>query len=284
MSNQTEPTNHRRNRVVLPGVTLSVPVVQATLGACDSVALAVAVSRAGGLGTLCVRAPDPLCLKRKLHKVRARTPRPVLLAFTAPWEEDALLDTALGSGFRMVQVFWWNGPRLAPRIQREGGTVYWQVGTVSEARDAVNGGADALVAQGTEAGGQVRSPRPVLRLIQELRETFGERLPLIAGGGFADRSDTQAALRAGADAALFGTRFLLSDEANAYPRNKTRLLWAMKHQLYLDTNIVGDWPCSPRRRLRTANGTETPDLYAGLGIERINTIMPAGKIVRALAP
>jgi len=281
---QTETTKHTRSRVVLPGVTLSVPVVQATLGTCDSVALAVAVSRAGGLGTLCVNAPDPFSLQRKLRRIRTRTPRPVLLAFLSEWEGDAVLDTALENGFRTVQVFWWNGPRLAPRIRRKGGTIFWQVGTVSEAQDALSVGADALIAQGTEAGGQVRSSCPALRLTRELRETFGKDVPIIAGGGFADRSDTQAAIEAGADAALFGTRFLLSEEANAPVRSKTRLLLAENHQLHLDTRPVGDWPCSPRRRLRTRTDDEVPGLYAGLGMERINTVLPAGKIVRALAP
>ncbi|MBC8140186.1 MAG: nitronate monooxygenase [Armatimonadetes bacterium] len=284
MLKRPTPSKTPQSPVVLSGIRLSVPVVQAILGDCDSVALAVAVSRAGGLGTLSVNAPDPAYLKRRLKQVRSRTPRPVLLAFTASFEEDAVLDTALQNGFRAVQVFWWNGPRIAPRVRREGGTVFWQIGTVAEARDAVSAGADVVVAQGTEAGGQVRSPRPVLRLIRELREALGEGIPIVAGGGFADKHDTQAALEAGANAAMFGTRFLLSDESNASPRDKTRLLRATADHLQLDSRLVGDWPCCPRRRLRTATDEEVIGLYAGLGIGRVGTLLPAGQIVRILAP
>ena len=258
--------------------------MQASLGRCDSPALAAAVSRAGGLGTFSVHNPAPDWLRRRLEQIKHRTPRPVLLAFTAQWEGDAILETALAHDFRLFQVFWWNGPRLAPRIRRGGGTIYWQVGTIAEAREAVGQGASVLVAQGTDAGGQVRSAHPVAELIAELRTVFGAGVTLIAGGGFADAHDTQAALAAGADAALFGTRFLLSEEANASPQDKARLLRATAADLCLDTQLVGDWPCAPRRRLHTAENHDRPGLYAGAGVARIRVLRSAADIVRRLTP
>jgi len=103
-----------RRYALCGGLSLRVPIVQAALGACDGVRLAAAVSRAGALGCLTVHGTDPRTLRRKLLRVRQLTKRPVLLAFTAQWERDAVLDTALSLGFRHFQVFWWNGPRLAP--------------------------------------------------------------------------------------------------------------------------------------------------------------------------
>lgn len=261
-----------------------VPVVQAVLGGCDGPRLAAAVSRAGGLGTLTVHNPDAAALRRQLRQIRAVTPRPVLLAFTAQWERDAVLDTAVAQGARLFQVFWWNGPRLAPRILRAVGTVFWQVGTPAEARDAVETGASVLVAQGTGAGGQVRSPRPVLELVRELRAEFGAAIPIIAGGGLADANDARAVLEAGANAALFGTRFLLSEESDAAPRDKARLLKADPSDLRLDTRLTGDWPCCPRRRLYTPSDEDRPSLFAGMGIGRMRSVMPAAQIVRALTP
>ena len=267
----------------LPGLPPMFPVVQASLGCCDGPRLAASVSRASGLGTLSVHNTDPATLRRQLWKVRAVTPRPVLLAFTAQWDRDEVLDTAVAAGFLHFQIFWWNAPRLMPRIRRAGGTAYCQVGTLLEARDAVEAGASVLVAQGTEAGGQVRSPRPVLKLVRELRGEFGADIPIIAGGGFADASDVQAALAAGANAALFGTRFLLSEESNAPTRDKIRLLKAGDTDLRLDARLMGDWPCSPRRRLFTRTDEDRPSLYAGLGVGRIKTLMSAADIVRTLA-
>ena len=229
--------------------------------------------------------PEPDVLRRQLRRIRAITPRPVLLAFTAPWERDAVLETALTAGFHAVQVFWWNGPRLAPRIRRGGGTVFWHVGTVAEARDAMAQGAAVLIAQGTEAGGQVRSPRPVRELVRELRAAFGATVPIIAGGGFADRRDTRAVLDAGATAALFGTRFVLCAESNTAPRDKVRLLRARATDLCLDTRMVGEWPCAPRRRLRLyGDADDRPALYAGLGVGRMRSLPDAASLVRRLSP
>lgn len=272
-----------KKKCYLPGVPPMLPVVQASLGYCDGPRLAAAVSRAGGLGTLTVRNPEPASLRRQLRQIRAVTPRPVLLAFTAQWERDAVLDTAVSEGATLFQVFWWNAPRLVPRIRRAGGMAFWQVGTGTEARDAIDAGASALIVQGTEAGGQVRSPRPVLELVRELRDTFGMSVPIIAGGGFADAGDVKDALAAGANAALFGTRFLLSEEANAATRDKARLLRAEQTDLYLDTRMMGDWPCSPRRRLNARNDEDSPSLYAGLGVGKIRTLLPAAELVRRLA-
>ena len=261
-----------------------VPIVQAPLGCCDGPRLAAAVSRAGGLGTLSVHNPDPASLQRELQQVRKVTPRPILLAFTAQWEPDRLLDRAIDQGFSFFHVFWWNGPRLAPRIRRANGEVFWQVGTLAEARDAMEIGATVLVAQGTEAGGQVRSPHPVLELVRQLRAEFGPDIPIVAGGGVADASDARRVLDNGANAVLFGTRFLLSKESNASPRAKAKLLRSKEADLQLDARLIGDWPCSPRRRLRTPTDEDNPALYAGLGIGRIHSLRSAADLVRSLAP
>ncbi len=258
--------------------------MQAPIGVCDGPRLAAAVSRAGGLGTLSTRNPDAGALRRQLLRIRAVTPRPVVLALTAEWDRDAVLDTAFALGFPIIHVFWWNGSRLAPRVKKAGGTVFWQVGTIGQAREAVESGADVLVAQGTEAGGQVRSPHPILDLVRELRAGFGAALPILAGGGFADATDTRAALAAGADAAVFGTRFLLSEESNAAPRDKSRLLRARLEHLTLDLRQRGYWPCSPRRRLMTHSDEDNASLFAGLGIGRMRSLLPAAELVRALTP
>lgn len=273
----------QKKQTCLPDLPPMLPVIQASLGCCDGPRLAASVSRAFGLGTLSVHNTDPGVLRRQLQRVRGITPRPVLLAFTAQWDRDAVLDTAVAAGFLHFQAFWWNAPRLVPRIRRAGGTAFCQVGTLSEAREAVELGASVLVAQGTGAGGQVRSPRPALKLVRELRDEFGPDIPIIAGGGFADASDVRSSLAAGANAALFGTRFLLSEESNAPTRDKIRLLKAGEGDLRLDARLMGDWPCSPRRRLLTRSDEDRPSLYAGLGVGRINSLMSAADIVRALA-
>jgi NAD(P)H-dependent flavin oxidoreductase YrpB (nitropropane dioxygenase family) len=271
---------------ICDGIALSVPVVQALLGSCDGASLAAAVSRAGALGTLTIRAPQPRALSAILHRIRRVTARPVLLAFNAEWESEKVLMTALEHGFRHFQLFWWNGARLSRRIHEAGGVVFWQVGTLDQARDARDCGADVLVAQGTEAGGQVRSPHPIRDLLSDLLAITAERpIPIIAGGGLATRTDVADMLAGGAAAALLGTRFLLSEESTAPRSDKLRLCrQGASDALVLDPDLVGDWPCAPRRRLCLESREDRPSLFAGTGLDRMRTIAPAAEIVRSLVP
>ncbi|MBB6049013.1 nitronate monooxygenase [Armatimonas rosea] len=262
---------------------LVAPIVQAPLGVCDGPRLAAAVSRAGGLGTLTFCAPSVEVTRVRLARLRTLTHRPVLLAFTAEWEKEQVLELCLEQGFRHFQVFWWNGPRLIRRIHAGGGVALWQVGTDGQVEEALHHGADGLVLQGTEAGGQVRSPHTLDDFIPRVRTSVGPAFPLVAGGGLATRSDVQAALARGADAALLGTRFLLTEEALAPRVHKYRLLRAQSHQLELDTRLVGQWPCSPRRRLPTATLPDTPSLYAGEGLSRMHELPTAAAVVRRLS-
>ncbi len=261
---------------------LRLPIVQATLGPCDSAYLAAAVSEAGGLGTLSLHGPTPEQARQLLKKLSALTRKPVLLAFTGPWERDDVLTECLSAGHRHFQIFWWNAPRLTARIRSAGALAFQQVGTLAQAEEALERGVDGLIAQGTHAGGPVRSPLALLEFVPALRARFEG--PLFAGGGLATRADTQEMLTLGADAALFGTRFLLSSEADAPLAHKQRLAQASATDLILDTRLVGDWPCAPRRRLVDAPDTDSASLQAGLGLDRITEILPATQIVCELTP
>ena len=274
--------NIRSEWPVSPGLTLAVPVVQAPLGASDGPRLAAEVSRAGGLGCLSLFEHSPASAAGLIARIRRRTRRPFLVALTAQFEPEAVLDACVAAGARHFQVFWWNGPRLARRIREAGATVFWQVGTQEQAQDAARMGADVLVAQGTEAGGQVRGGvllEDLIPLVQKATE-----LPVIAGGGLATRADVAQVIALGARAAMLGTRFVASVESRAQPVYKARLLRAGTDDLYLDTRVVGSWPCAPHRRIRTIHGDEGPAYYAGLGVGGIRTILPAARIVRSLAP
>lgn len=206
-----------------------------------------------------------------------------MLAFTAEWEKEQVLDVCLEQGFSLFQIFWWNGPRLIRRIHAAGGTALWQVGTLGQVEEALNHGADGLILQGTHAGGPVRSPHELTTLLPEVREKVGDALPVIAGGGLASRDDIQQILALGADAALLGTRFLLTQESLAPMRHKRRLLHAASEQLQLDTRLVGQWPCSPRRRLVSTTLPDTPSLYAGDGLSRMHGLPTAAEVVRRLS-
>jgi NAD(P)H-dependent flavin oxidoreductase YrpB (nitropropane dioxygenase family) len=105
--------------------------------------------------------------------------------------------------------------------------------------------------QGFEAGGHVRGLVTSLALIPSVRDAVGDEIPIIAAGGFADGRGLAAALALGADAAVFGTRFLASDEAAADPRYQQRIIAAEAEEtVHTELYDIG-WPKAPHRVLRT---------------------------------
>ena len=195
--------------------------------------LAAAVSEAGGLGTIGI-LPAPL-LDRVLQRARKLTSRPIavnlLLPFTRPehWVPARDADA--------VVTFW------GPPVRRTSRPWIHQCGSVAEAHAAHVAGADAVIAQGVQAGGHVRGTLPALRLLEQVRAALPD-FPVLVAGGVADEADVRAALEAGAAGVVSGTRFLLSDESAAHPEYKRRLIQSDRTVL---TGLFGfGWPAPHR--------------------------------------
>lgn len=216
------------------------PVVGAGLGGGLSRArLTVAIGEAGGLGQLGI-LPPPL-LRSELAAHRERSARPVAVNLLLPvarrghWEVAAEADAV---------VTFWGKPRRATN-----GIWVHQCGSVAEAKAAADAGADGVIVQGVEAGGHVRGNTPALELLERARAELPSGLPLWLAGGVAEQADVEAAIAAGADAVVVGTRFLLSEESDAHPDYKQRLLDARATVL---TELFGaGWP-APHRVVRNA--------------------------------
>jgi len=197
--------------------------------------LAAAVSEAGGLGTIAIQPPEALAAEIKA--ARRVTGRPIAVNLLLPfarrghWEAAARAD--------VVVTFWGAPKRRAP------GSWVHQCGSVKEAVAAQRAGADAVIAQGVEAGGHVRGTVPALELLEHVRRELPDGYPVLLAGGIATREDVADALEAGATAAVVGTRFLLSDESRAHPEYKRRLMEADETLL---TELFGaGWPRAPHR-------------------------------------
>jgi NAD(P)H-dependent flavin oxidoreductase YrpB (nitropropane dioxygenase family) len=141
-----------------------------------------------------------------------------------------------------IVTFWGQPRRLASC------TWIHQCGSVAEAKAAAAAGADAVIAQGVEAGGHVRGTVPTLDLVRRIRAIV--KLPVLAAGGIVDREGVRTALDAGAVAAVVGTRFLLSDECRAHRDYKRRCLEA---ETTLLTELFGfGWPDARHRVIPNA--------------------------------
>jgi NAD(P)H-dependent flavin oxidoreductase YrpB (nitropropane dioxygenase family) len=216
---------------------LDVPVVQAGMGSIARHELAAAVSEAGGLGTIAgVRAP----IAAELAAARRLTSRPIAVNLLLPFLQPG--DAQAAAAADVIVTFWGEPRRLAA------GTWIHQCGSVAEAKAAATAGADAVIAQGVEAGGHVRGTTPALELLERVRAAV--KIPVLVAGGIVDAQGVSAALDAGAVAAVVGTRFLLSDESHAHPDYKQRCLEAGDTVL---TELFGlGWPDAPHRVIANA--------------------------------
>ena len=226
---------------------LESPIVQAGMGGIARHELAAAVSEAGGLGTIAgarhriaaeVAAARQLTgrpIAAEVAAARQLTGRPIAVNLLLPFLQAG--DAEEAAAAEAIVTFWGTPRRLAAN------TWIHQCGSVEEARAAAEAGADAVIAQGLEAGGHVRGAMPVLELLERVRAAV--TIPVLAAGGIVDAEDVRAALDGGAAAAVLGTRFLLSDESHAHPAYKERCLEATETVV---TELFGlAWPDAPHR-------------------------------------
>jgi nitronate monooxygenase len=133
---------------------------------------------------------------------------------------------------------------FAPAIHSAGAKAICQVQTVAQAREAMEAGADVIVAQGTEAGGHGQS-EPLLTLLPQVVDAC-PNTPIVAAGGIADGRGLAAAMMLGAEGVLMGTRFCASQEAEAHPEAKRRIVAAGGGQtvrsIVFDLSRRNRWP------------------------------------------
>jgi nitronate monooxygenase len=213
---------------------VELPVVQAGMGGgLAGPELAAAVSEAGGLGTIGMLGPRPL--EAELAAARNLTARPIAVNLLLPF---ARADDWRAAAAADVVVTFWGAPH-----RRVPGAWMHQVGSVEEALATRAAGADAVIAQGREAGGHVRGTTAAAELLERLRNELPD-FPVLSAGGIATAGDVQARLDAGATAVVAGTRFLMSTESGAHPEYKRRLVEANETVL---TELFGaGWPVPHR--------------------------------------
>ena len=255
---------------------LEVPIVSAGMALVSRAPLVAAVSRAGALGTLGASAMPPDLLRAEVAEIRAATDRPFAVNVIPRFGTDELIGAIAEAGVPVATFFWDDPAESWVRTLAGAGTRVWvQVGSPEEAHRAVAQGADALVVQGAEAGGHNRSVASTMTLVPAIADAVD--VPLIAAGGVADGRGLAAVLMLGASGALLGTRFLMSEEADAGAAHQERITAAgvadtVRH------NVFGiDFPDATVRGLRNAivaehEGRDRPAPYAALDPESLPVV------------
>jgi nitronate monooxygenase len=216
-------------------IGLEVPVVQAGMGGgLATHRLAVAVTDAGGLGTIGILPPERL--RDEIAAARRLTDGPLSVNLLLPFARRAHFEVAAEAD---VLVTFWGKPR-----RRTPGVWIHQVGSVEEARAAREAGADAVIAQGVEAGGHVRGALPAEEILARVRGALGPDYPVLSAAGIVSAADVGARLEAGAEAVVSGTRFLMTEESGAHADYKRRLAAANETTI---TELFGmGWPAPHR--------------------------------------
>lgn len=227
------------------------PILSAGMGGVALAELAAAVSNAGGLGTIALAGFTPEAIQNEIAAARKLTDKPLMVNLLVPFLRPGIIETIAKEPIQGVTFFWGDPKEYVPIAKKLHLKVIWQCGSVKEAAAARDAGVDAVMVQGFEAGGHVRGIVTSLALIPSVRDAVGAEVPIIAAGGFADGRGLAAALALGADAAVFGTRFLASNEAAADPKYQQRILAAEAEEtVHTELYDVG-WPNAPHRVLRT---------------------------------
>lgn len=215
------------------------PVVQAGLGGGIAGArLAAAVSRAGGLGT--VGTSGARRFAAELRAAREQAPgRPVSANLLMPFVRREHVEACVAARVDAVSLFFGFDAEIVATLHAAGIPVLHQVGTAEQARRALAEGADALIAQGIEAGGHLLAREPLHAFLPKALDVAGGR-PVLAAGGIATAADARGALDAGAAAVWAGSRFLLTTESAAHPAYKARVAGAPRT---IETRLFGlGWP------------------------------------------
>lgn len=231
---------------------LSTPIAQAGMAFAGSTPdLAIAVCRAGGLGSLGVALMPPPAVVALAKAVKNATDRAFDINFITVFAEQAHIDAVCSAEVPVVS-FHWGHPNRAwiDQLHAAGAKIFEQVGSVDDAKRAVDDGIDVVVAQGIEAGGHNNATLPTFALVPLVVDAVAPAL-VLASGGIADGRGLAAALMLGADGVWVGTRFVASIESDAHDGYKRRLV-ASSATSTVRTGIFGpDRPdFNPMRVLR----------------------------------
>jgi nitronate monooxygenase len=234
------------------------PILLAPMDLVSGGRLAAAVSQAGGLGLLGGGYGDGDWIDREW----ARAGNARIGCGFITWslaKKPELLDRTLAHQPVALMLSFGDPRPFAPKIKAAGARLICQVQTLTQAREAIEAGADVIVAQGTEAGGHGMS-EPLFTLLPQVVDAW-PRASVVAAGGIADGRGLAAALLLGAEGVLMGTRFYASQEADGHPEAKRRIVAAGGGQtvrsIVFDLTRGMRWPPAYTGRLLRNRHLET---------------------------
>lgn len=211
--------------------------------------LVAAISNAGGFGVIASGAMPPAILEAEIGATKALTTKPFgVNLITLHPQLAELAEVCIAS--KVGHVVLAGGIPPTPVIKRlkEGGLkVLCFSPALSLARKLVRSGADAIVIEGTEAGGHV-GPVSTNVLAQEILPHLRD-VPVFVAGGIGRGEAIAMYLRMGASGAQLGTRFVCARESIAHPKFKQAFIRAAARDAITSVQLDPQFPVIPVRAL-----------------------------------
>ncbi|MEY8509109.1 enoyl-[acyl-carrier-protein] reductase FabK [Lachnospiraceae bacterium 42-17] len=220
------------------------PIIQGGMAWVAEYHLAAAVSEAGGLGLIGAASAPAEWVREQVREAKKLTNKPfgVNIMLMSPYADDVakviieedvkVVSTGAGSPEKYMKMWKDAGIKVIP-----------VVASVALARRMERCGADAVVAEGCEAGGHI-GESTTMTLVPQVVDAV--QIPVIAAGGIADGRGIAAAFMLGAEGVQMGTHFVVTDECQVHENYKERIIKAKD----IDSRVTGRTTGHPVRALR----------------------------------
>lgn len=220
------------------------PIIQGGMAWVAEHHLAAAVSEAGGFGLIGAASAPAEIVREEIRKAKELTDKPfgVNIMLLNPNSEE-VAKVVVEEGVKAVTTGAGNPEKFIPMFKEAGIKVIPVVASVAMAKRMERYGADAVVAEGMEAGGHIGS-QTTMALIPQVVDAVD--VPVIAAGGIGDGRGYAAVTMLGAEAVQMGTRFVVADESIVHDNYKDRIVKAKD----IDTVVTGLSTGHPIRVLR----------------------------------
>lgn len=210
------------------------PIIQGGMAWISDAKLAAAVSNAGGAGIISCGGRTTEYVREEIRKAKQLTDKPfgVNVMLMAP-NKDEIVDVICEEKPAFVTLGAGNPVPYFTKLKEAGIKVIPVIPNVKLAKRVAAAGADAMVAEGMEAGGHIGVLTTMALMTQVIPEI--KDIPVVMAGGFGDGRGLAAAMLMGAGGVQMGTRFLVAEECSVHENMKQKLIEAVD----TDTIVTG---------------------------------------------
>jgi enoyl-[acyl-carrier protein] reductase II len=244
------------------------PIIQGGMANIATHQLASAVSNAGGLGLIGSGGWDVERVRDEIRKTKELTDKPfgVNIMLMSPHAED-ISNMVIEEGIKIVTTGAGNPGIYMEKWKKAGIIVIPVVPSVALAKRLERIGADALIVEGTEAGGHI-GELTTFTLVPQVSDAVN--IPVIAAGGIADSRGLDAAYALGARGVQIGTVLLASDECPIHMNYKNKVVGAKD----TDTVVTGRNTGAPVRVIKNKMSRQYLELTKNnnIALEELETL------------